>query len=127
MCCDGRALAAAEPQFLYDAPDIGLFRKLDASGVTTFYDSACGLPLFRAPANRSFAEFEADTDEHGWPSFRAAELVRENLAGGGVDDDSEVVYSRCGTHLGSYEPDDQGGRWCIDLSCVAGNPAETLA
>ena len=73
------------------------------------------------------AEFQEDTDEHGWPSFRAAELVRENLAGGGVDDDSEVVYSRCGTHLGSYEPDDQGGRWCIDLSCVAGNPAETLA
>lgn len=32
------------------APDIALFKSLE--GVTTFYDSVCGLPLFKAPVNR---------------------------------------------------------------------------
>ena len=33
--------------------------KLPASGVTTFYDSVCGAPLFRAPVGRSLADFQA--------------------------------------------------------------------
>ena len=37
------------------------------------------LPLFRAPLNRTLAEFKADTDEHGWPSFRPAEIIAENV------------------------------------------------
>jgi hypothetical protein len=32
----------------------------------------CGLPLFKAPINRTFAEWRAETEEHGWPSFRRA-------------------------------------------------------
>ena len=36
---------------------------------------------------------------------------------------SGYVTSSCGTHLGTYLPDSQGARWCIDLSCVAGNPS----
>ena len=32
------------------------------------------------------------------------------------------VTSACGTHLGSFLPDAEGDRWCIDLSCVSGNP-----
>ena len=40
-------------------------------GVTTFYDSVCGVPLFRAPVNRTLEDLKADTDEHGWRSFRA--------------------------------------------------------
>jgi hypothetical protein len=34
----------------------GLFRKVDSSQVTTFYDSVCGLPVFNAPVGRSFDE-----------------------------------------------------------------------
>jgi len=52
VCCDTRAKPFAEPQFLFEAPDIALWSKLEPSGVTTFYDSVCGLPLFRAPLNR---------------------------------------------------------------------------
>eukprot|EP00929_Paragymnodinium_shiwhaense_P073992 TRINITY_DN3782_c0_g1_i4.p1 TRINITY_DN3782_c0_g1~~TRINITY_DN3782_c0_g1_i4.p1 ORF type:complete len:795 (+),score=219.57 TRINITY_DN3782_c0_g1_i4:358-2385(+) len=118
VCCDKRTKVFAEPQFLYQAPDINLFGHL--SGVTTFYDSTCGIPLFKAPVNRSMADFKADTDEHGWPSFREEEVVKENV----MTDKDGFVYSKCGTHLGSYLPDEKGPRWCMDLVCLAGNPAE---
>ncbi|CAE8632493.1 unnamed protein product [Polarella glacialis] len=121
VCCDARTKVFAEPQFLYQAPDIALFDKL--TGLTTFYDSACGIPLFRAPVNRTMAEFQADTDEHGWPSFRKEEVVAENVK----VDEHGFVYSSCGTHLGSFLPDDKGARWCMDLSCIAGNPPQESA
>merc|ERR1712070_1354563 len=117
VCCDRRMMPFAETQFLYQAPNIALFSHLDASGETTFYDSVCGLPLFRAPRNRTFAEVEQDTDEHGWPSFRDEEVVTENVV---TDQQSGYVTSKCGTHLGSYLPDAKGPRWCMDLSCIAG-------
>mmetsp|Transcript_9829 Transcript_9829/g.32779 ORF Transcript_9829/g.32779 Transcript_9829/m.32779 type:complete len:281 (-) Transcript_9829:555-1397(-) len=123
VCCDNRTVAYAEPRFLYQAPDIALYSRLDA-GVTTFYDSVCGLPLFRAPLNRSLAAFKADTDEHGWPSFRTAEVFAANVV---TDVKSGLVSSRCGTHLGSYLPDGAGPRWCMDLSCIAGSPAGSTA
>mmetsp|Transcript_36551 Transcript_36551/g.60544 ORF Transcript_36551/g.60544 Transcript_36551/m.60544 type:complete len:391 (+) Transcript_36551:49-1221(+) len=116
VCCDTRAKPFAEPQFLFAAPDIALFSKLD-TGMTTFYDSVCGLPLFRAPLNRTLADFKADTEEHGWPSFRRAEVVTGNVV---TDIKSGFVTSKCGTHLGSYLPDKQGPRWCMDLSCISG-------
>jgi len=120
VCCDSRMKQLAETQFLFEAPDIALFSHLDASGVTTFYDSVCGIPLFKAPMNRSLAEFKADTQEHGWPSFRPAEVVTENVV---TDKKSGFVTSKCGTHLGSFLPDNKGARWCMDLSCISGNPA----
>eukprot|EP00756_Hemistasia_phaeocysticola_P040714 Hpha_TRINITY_DN16879_c1_g1::TRINITY_DN16879_c1_g1_i14::g.151020::m.151020 len=110
VCCDKRAILVAEPQFLYEAPDVLLFSKLDASGVTTFYDSVCGLPLFKSPVNRTIADFKADTTEHGWPSFRPAEVVTENVV---TDKDTKLVKSKCGTHLGTFLPDAMGDRWCI--------------
>mmetsp|Transcript_52279 Transcript_52279/g.124701 ORF Transcript_52279/g.124701 Transcript_52279/m.124701 type:complete len:202 (+) Transcript_52279:115-720(+) len=118
ICCDSRTKVYAEPQFLYQAPDIALFQKL-SEGTTTFYDSVCGVPLFRAPVNRTVEDFKADTDEHGWPSFRDAEVVHEHVR----EDKDGFVYSSCGTHLGSYLPDERGPRWCMDLSCIAGYPA----
>jgi len=118
ICCDNRTKVFAEPRFLFESPQINLFAQLDANKVTTFYDSVCGLPLFRAPVNRTLADFQADTVEHGWPSFRPAEVITENVI---TDPDSEFVYSKCGTHLGSYLPDAKGPRWCMDLSCVSGN------
>ena len=120
ICCDNRTKVYAEPQFLYQAPDIALFDKL--SGTTTFYDSACGVPLFKAPVNRTMADFKADTDEHGWPSFRKEEVFSEHVM---VDKDG-FVYSSCGTHLGSYLPDSAGPRYCMDLSCIAGNPVQQI-
>lgn len=119
VCCDSRMQSFAEPQFLYESPDISLFTKIREGDVTTFYDSVCGLPLFKAPVNRSFAEFQADTQEHGWPSFRTEEVISKNIM---TDKSTGYVTSKCGTHLGSYLPDENGPRWCIDLTCVAGNP-----
>jgi peptide methionine sulfoxide reductase MsrB len=122
VCCDLRVKPFAEPQFLFQAPDINLFAKLD-KGITTFYDSVCGVPLFHTPVNRTLDDFKADTTEHGWPSFRSAE-VTEHVK---TDKTTGFVTSSCGTHLGSYLPDKKGPRWCMDLSCISGNPkkAET--
>ena len=119
ICCDNRTQVFAEPQFLFQSPNIDLFAHLDQHKPTTFYDSVCGVPLFRAPMNRTFAEFKDDTDEHGWPSFRTAEVFTEHVR---TDKKTGFVYSSCGTHLGSYLPDSKGSRWCMDLSCVSGNP-----
>merc|ERR1719201_1993274 len=122
VCCDSRMKHFAETQFLFEAPDIALFSTLEkTSGVTTFYDSACGVPVFKAPVNRTLAEFKADTIEHGWPSFRDGEVVLDNVV---TDKSTGFVTSKCGTHLGSYLPDSKGiPRWCIDLSCISGNKA----
>lgn len=49
-----------------------------------------------------------------------AEVVAANVL---VDKGTGTVTSRCGTHLGTYLPDEKGPRWCIDLSCIAGGPA----
>lgn len=121
VCCDKRALPFAEPQFLFQAPDINLYTEMNNKGVTVFYDSVCGLPLFQTPVNRTLADFQADTNEHGWPSFREAEIFAENII---TDKATTYVTSKCGTHLGSYLPDANGPRWCMDLSCISGNKAQ---
>jgi len=124
VCCDSRNLPFAEPQFLFEAPDVNLFDSLDSSKVTTFYDSVCGIPLFQAPINRTFDEWKAESQEHGWPSFRTQEIMSENLV---VDEETGYVTSTCGTHLGTYLPDDSGKpRYCIDLSCISGNKDSML-
>ena len=41
-------------------------------------------------------------------------------------DEQNIVRSTCGTHLGTYDPDDKGPRWCIDLACIAGNEEDSL-
>lgn len=97
----------------------GLFSRLDTNGVTTFYDSVCGKPLFRAPVGRSFSDWQSESQEHGWPSFRSQEIFKENVVfrGGGE------MRSTCGTHLGHNIPDSSGSRYCIDLVCIAGSPS----
>jgi peptide methionine sulfoxide reductase MsrB len=122
VCCDTRAAYFAEPQNLYRDPRVKLFPLAEAP--TTFRDSACGLPLFHAPLNRSLDDFHADTNEHGWPSFRQAEVVKENVR---VDPETGFVFSTCGTHLGTYLPDAHGPRWCIDLVCIAGHEKEDFS
>ena len=39
---------------------VDLFSTLDATGVTIFYDSVCGIPLFRAPVGRTFEAWQAE-------------------------------------------------------------------
>jgi len=119
VCCDSRNQAGAEPQFLFEAPDINFFGRLDSTKVTIFYDSVCGVPLFKAPVSRSFDVWKAETEEHGWPSFRTPEIYAEHVI---VNKTTGYVTSSCGTHLGTYLPDVGGApRYCIDLSCMAGN------
>ncbi len=108
--------AFSEPNGFFNEPGIALFSQLDNSTTTTFYDSVCGIPLYTAPVNRTFEDFKADTINHGWPSFRPAEFINENLI---VHSDGSI-YSKCGTYLGGNDPDAKGIRHCIDLSCIAG-------
>lgn len=120
VCCDRRFAAYAEPQYSFDAPTVDLYKKLNPSGTTTFYDTVCGIPLFTAPIGRSFAQWHAEAEEHGWPSFRSQEVHMENIK---LGDDGEVISS-CGTHLGSNLPDENGDRYCIDLVCISGQQTE---
>mmetsp|Transcript_41162 Transcript_41162/g.65728 ORF Transcript_41162/g.65728 Transcript_41162/m.65728 type:complete len:187 (-) Transcript_41162:53-613(-) len=99
----------------------GLFAQLDQNGITTFYDSVCGVSLFRAPVGRSFEAWQSESHYHGWPSFRTEEIVKENV----VFKFGGEMRSICGTHLGHNIPDFSGDRYCIDLVCIAGNKNET--
>ena len=85
---------------------------------TTYYDSVTGKPLFRAPIGRTMEEFLAESNVHGWPSFRDQEVVWENTR---VLRDGETV-SATGTHLGHNLPDRNGNRYCINLVSIAGRP-----
>lgn len=91
---------------------------MDKKGPNYFYDSVCGVELFKAPVGRTFDEWEAESKEHGWPSFRKEEMNPDHVL---VDEKTGYVTSSCGTHLGSYLPDDKGPRFCLDLACLAGN------
>lgn len=85
----------------------------------TYYDSNTGKPLFYAPRGRTMEEFLKESSAHGWPSFRDEEVNWEYVR---VLKDGETV-STSGTHLGHNLPDRKGSRYCINLVCVAGNPA----
>lgn len=115
ICCDKRTEGYAEPQFLFEAPTVRLLDYMEKNGVTTFYDSVCSLPVFRAPVNRTLASFKADSEATGWPNFRPEEAIMTNLQ---ILDNGDVK-SACGTHLGTFFKQD-GGRYCIDVSCIAG-------
>jgi peptide methionine sulfoxide reductase MsrB len=83
----------------------------------TFYDSVTGKHLFIAPKGRTMEEFKKESQSHGWPSFRDAEVVWDNVR---CLDNGEAV-SVDGTHLGHNLPDSKGDRYCINLVSVAGN------
>lgn len=87
-------------------------------GPISFYDSVTGKELFRAPVGRTLNEFIAESNVHGWPSFRDSEVVWDNVR---CLKDGETV-SLSGTHLGHNLPDFTGNRYCINLVCIAGNP-----
>ncbi len=120
VCCDSYFKPFAEPAFFFQRPDVNLFNVLKKEGkkTTIFYDSVCGLPLFEAPKNRTFEEFEAESNKYHWPSFRKSEIIGDNVK---ILPSGELV-SKCGTHLGSNQPDELGDRFCTDLVCLSGHP-----
>ena len=122
ICCHNTKYA--EPSGYFRTSRVRLFSRFKPEEQRhTFYDSVCGVPLFTAPVGRSLAEWQAESDEHGWPSFRPDEVVGNNVlqfAGG-------EVRSVCGTHLGHNIPDGKGPRYCIDLVCISGYPAAAVS
>jgi peptide methionine sulfoxide reductase MsrB len=91
-------------------------------GPVTFYDSVSGRPLFVAPVGRSAKEFLRESAMHGWPSFRDAEVVWDNVR---VLRNSGETVSVGGSHLGHNLPDSKGNRYCINLVSIAGRPSPT--
>jgi peptide methionine sulfoxide reductase MsrB len=85
----------------------------------TFYDSVTGKPLFVAPVGRSAEDLVQESRVHGWPSFRDAEVVWENVR---ILRSSGETVSVDGTHLGHNIPDRKGNRYCINLVSIAGRP-----
>lgn len=92
----------------------------DQNGEIKFYDSNTGKLLFIAPKGRSYDDFIRESASHGWPSFRDEEVVWDDVR---CLPNGESV-SLAGTHLGHNLPDSSGNRYCINLVCVAGRPAD---
>jgi|EP01046_Picozoa_sp_COSAG06_P058580 peptide methionine sulfoxide reductase MsrB len=119
ICCHNTQFA--EPSGYFARENLFSQLRQEKTGSTvTFYDSVCGLPLFEAPIGRSMAALEQESIAHGWPSFRPAEMIAENV----IIHTGGRMSSVCGTHLGHNLPDYTGDRYCIDLVCIAGHPAE---
>jgi len=116
ICCHNHRFA--EYRGYLEAPEVRLFDRLDPNVEHVFYDSVCGLPLFVAPRGRTFEEFKEESIHHGWPSFRPAEIISENVI---IHDDGRME-SKCLTHLGHNLPKGGVDRYCIDLVCIAGEP-----
>ena len=72
------------------------FLKEQSDKVTKFYDTVSGKLLFEAPKGRTFDAFKKESEAHGWPSLRDAEVNWENVR---CLKNGECV-SLVGTHLG---------------------------
>ena len=111
ICCFNRHYA--EPSgYYYSEGRTFVSEMAAAEAPITFYDAVDGRPLFVAPVGRSSKDFLQESYAHGWPSFRQAEVVWENVR---CLPDGEVV-STSGTHLGHNIPDEEGHRFCINVS-----------
>ena len=97
----------------------GFLAAQSGAAETSFFDSVTGKLLFIAPRGRSFAEWEAESRAHGWPSFRDAEVVWDSVR---VLGDGEAV-ALDGTHLGHNLPDHRGNRVSDGQAARARNAA----
>lgn len=119
VCCFNRHYAEHSGYFS-GTQFVEFARAAEARGELpiSFYDPIDGKVLFRAPVGRTVDAFIEESEAHGWPSFRDAEVEWANvrcLPGG------EAV-SLAGTHLGHNLPDRKGNRYCINLVSVCGMP-----
>ena len=94
--------------------------EVDREDPTKYFDAVTGNHLFTAPMGRSMEDYLVESGSHGWPSFRDEEVNWDYVR---VLDNGECI-STTGTHLGHNLPDSKGNRYCINLVCVAGQPAE---
>lgn len=117
ICCYNRHFAEGAGYF-QQTSFLPQEKNADEQQPVTFYDSVTGKPLFVAPKGRSWDDFVRESLKHGWPSFRDAEVVTDNVR---VLDNGETI-SVDGTHLGHNLPDGSGNRYCINLVSVAGQP-----
>ena len=123
ICCDNRYASFAEPKWTFNRSDVDLFKYLNTTGQTIFYDSVCGLPLFSIPNNRSLDDFKKDSLDHGWPSFNDEEIyIGENGPNILSIPNSSRIISTCGTYLGDNLPEDGYNKYCLDLVCLSGSP-----
>jgi peptide methionine sulfoxide reductase MsrB len=118
--------AGAEPKGSWERTGLpkAAARKQGGKSTITFYDTISGLPLFVAPRNRSMEQFVEESRAHGWPSFRDAELVLENLRQ--IRGTHGEIVSAAGMHLGHNLPDGLN-RYCINLVSIAGHPPLSAA
>jgi peptide-methionine (R)-S-oxide reductase len=99
----------------------GKYEKNEAAG--EYLCAACGQPLFE-----SESKFHSGS---GWPSFtqpmKSGAVVEHNDASHGMVR-TEVVCSRCESHLGHVFPDgppDRGGlRYCVNSASLAFKPED---
>lgn len=122
ICCYNRHFAENSFSFTKSTWEDELRQAVADNGgkPMTFYDSVTGKPLFMAPIGRSVDTLIDESYKHGWPSFRDAEVVWDNVR---VLKNSGETVSVDGTHLGHNLPDRMGNRYCINLCCIAGYPA----
>ena len=104
-----------------ERPFTGEYEKTEAAG--EYHCAACGQPLFQSDSKFHSAS--------GWPSFtRPAEpgAVEEHTDASHGMARTEVVCSRCESHLGHVFPDgprDQGGlRYCVNSASLAFKPED---
>jgi hypothetical protein len=119
LCCYTRSFAEAKGFFWKKATFLEDMEHRVNETPIEFFDSVFGRRCFVAPVNRTFEDFVTESKHHGWPSFRDNEVDWRNVR---VIAKGETV-TLDGVHLGHNIPDSLGNRYCINLSCVAGEPA----
>jgi peptide methionine sulfoxide reductase MsrB len=120
ICCFNRK--GAEDQGYLETTSFLEEMRNAGEGPVTFHDSVSGRVLFTVPKKRTMKEFLDESIEHGWPSFRDAEVNWLNVR---VLADGGECVSCFGTHLGHCFKDHTGKsphRYCINLVSVAGQP-----
>lgn len=108
-----------------EAPYSGKYLKEERKGMYTC--AVCGSELFSSETKSKFGEGPASLQ--GWPSFHDAIPGAVKL----VPDDShgmhrtEVLCSKCGSHLGHLFDDDStptGKHYCLNSVCLDLKPEE---
>ncbi|MEN9861252.1 MAG: hypothetical protein RLZZ515_1734, partial [Cyanobacteriota bacterium] len=77
ICCYNRHYAE-HSGYAFSTPRTWV-NDVRTKGEITYYDSVTGKPLFIAPKGRTADAFLEESRKHGWPSFRDAEVVWENV------------------------------------------------
>lgn len=120
ICCFNRK--GAEDQGYFEKTNFLKEMRKAGEGPVTFHDSNSGRVLFTVPKGRTMKDFLDESIEHGWPSFRDAEVNWINVR---VLADGGECVSVHGTHLGHCFKDHtckSPHRYCINLVSVAGQP-----